>query len=263
MDEAGQKLRQARERLNLKIREVEEASRKIAEKHGRDDYSIVASRLSEIENKGLIPSLHKLYSLCAIYRLDFEEVLGWYGISLSSMLSDGQFAPLTRTHAVRSAPWKFGSVQFPITLDPGFDPTRTTYLTRAISHWGKVPLLLLEAADPSASQRYAFIGTEDWFMYPLLQPGTFVVLDETRRKVAAASWSTELERPIYFLEHRTGYFCCWCVQDRDRITLMPHPASGCAPLVFSMDEVDVVGQVVALAMRFDERRRRWPRSGEE
>jgi hypothetical protein len=124
-----------------------------------------------------------------------------------------------------------------------------------------VPLLLLEAADPATAQRYGFIGTEDWFMYPLLQPGTFVVLDETRRKVAASGWSTELERPIYFLEHRTGYFCCWCVQDRDRITLMPHPASGCPPLMFAMDEVDVVGQVVALAMRFDERRRR-PRSGE-
>jgi transcriptional regulator with XRE-family HTH domain len=263
MDEAGQRLRQARERLNLKIREVEEASRKIAEKHGREDYSVVASRLSEIENRGLIPSLHRLYSLCAIYRLDFEEVLGWYGISLSSMLADGQFVPMTRTHPVRSVPWKDGSVLYPITLEPGFDPGQTSYLTRVISRWGKVPLLLLETADPTADQRYAFIGTEDWFMYPLLQPGTFVVLDETRRKVATAGWNTELERPIYFLEHRTGYFCCWCVQDRDRITLMPHPASGCAPLVFALDEVDIVGQVVALAMRFDERRRRRPRSGED
>jgi transcriptional regulator with XRE-family HTH domain len=93
MDEAGQRLRRARERLNLRTREVEEASRKIAEKHGQDDYSVVASRLSEIENKGLIPSLHKLYSLCAIYRLDFEEVLGWYGISLASMIADSQFVP--------------------------------------------------------------------------------------------------------------------------------------------------------------------------
>jgi transcriptional regulator with XRE-family HTH domain len=226
MDEAGQRLRQARERLNLKIREVEEASRKIAEKHGREDYSVVASRLSEIENRGLIPSLHRLYSLCAIYRLDFEEVLGWYGISLSSMLADGQFVPMTRTHPVRSVPWKDGSVLYPITLEPGFDPGQTSYLTRVISRWGKV-------------------------------------LDETRRKVATAGWNTELERPIYFLEHRTGYFCCWCVQDRDRITLMPHPASGCAPLVFALDEVDIVGQVVALAMRFDERRRRRPRSGED
>ena len=263
MDEAGQKLRQARERLNLKTREVEEASRKIAEKHGRDDYSVVTSRLSDIENRGVIPSLHKLYSLCAIYRLDFEEVLGWYGISLSSILSDGQFVSTTRTHPVRSVPWKDGSVLYPITLEPGFDPSQTNYLTRAISLWGKVPLLLLEAADPAAGQRYAFIGTEDWFMYPLLQPGTFVVLDETKRKVATGGWNTELERPIYFLEHRTGYFCCWCVLDRDRITLMPHPASGCAPLVFAVDEVDVIGQVVALAMRLDERRRRQPRSGEE
>jgi len=255
MDEAGQKLRQARERLNLKIREVEEASKKIAEKHGRDDFTVVASRLSEIENKGLTPSLHKLYSLCAIYRLDFEEVLGWYDISFSSMLADGQFLPMPRTHPVRSVPWKDGTVLCPITLEPGFDPTRTTYLTRAISRWGKVPLLLLDHVDPGASQRYGFIGTEDWFMYPVLQPGTFVVLDEGKRKIASSGWSTEQERPIYFLEHRTGYFCCWCAQERDQITLIPHPASRCTPILFAADEVDVIGQVVALAMHFDERRR--------
>lgn len=263
MDEAGQKLRQARERLNLKTREVEEASRKIAEKHSRDDYAVVASRLSEIENKGLTPSLHKLYSLCAIYRLDFEEVLGWYGISLSSMLADGQFAPMPKTHPVRSVPWKDGTALCPITLEPGFDPTQTTYITRVITRWGRVPLLLLDKADPDASQRYAFIGTEDWFMYPLLQPGTFVVLDEAKRKIAPSAYRPEWERPIYFLEHRTGYYCCWCHQDRDRITLIPHPSSGCTPLVFPVNEVDIIGQVVAVAMRFDERRRRSPHSGEE
>ncbi|HTP88547.1 MAG TPA: helix-turn-helix transcriptional regulator [Bryobacteraceae bacterium] len=259
MDEPGLKLRQARERLNLKIREVEEASRKIAEKHGRDEYAVVASRLSEIENRGLTPSLHKLYSLCSIYRLDFEEVLGWYGISLASMVSDGQFAQVTRTHPVRSVPWKNGTVLFPITLEPGFDPTHTTYLTRSISRWGKVPLLLLDHVDPEANQRYAFIGTEDWFMYPLLQPGTFIVLDETKRRIVNSGWTTELERPIYFIELRSGYYCCWCSQDRDRITLIPHPASGCAPVVFSMAEVDIHGQVVAYATRFDEGHRRRPR----
>jgi hypothetical protein len=206
--------------------------------------------------------MHKLYSLCSIYRLDFEEVLGWYGIPLSSMIADGQFAPLSRTHPVRSVPWKDGTVQCPITLDPGFDPTQTTYLTQVISRWGKVPLLLLDNIDPGASQRYAFIGTEDWFMYPLLQPGTFLLLDETKRKIAPPGWATEWERPIYFVELRSGYYCCWCSQDRDHITLIPHPTSGCAPLVFPVQEVDVLGQVVGVAMRLEDRRRRWPRSGE-
>jgi hypothetical protein len=170
---------------------------------------------------------------------------------------------MTRTHLVSCAPWKDGSVLCPITLEPGFDPIRTTYLTRVISRWGKVPLLLLDTADPTANQRYAFIGTEDFFMHPLLHPGTFVVLDETKRKVVSTGWHTESDRPIYFLEHRRGYYCCWCVQERDRITLMPHPASGCAPLMFAMDEVDIIGQVVALAMRLDDHHRRRPRSGEE
>jgi len=49
------------------------------------------------------------------------------------------------------------------------------------------------------SHRYAYIGTEDWSMYPLIQPGSLVVVDETRRKIANSGWSHESERPIYFL----------------------------------------------------------------
>ena len=74
-DEAGQRLRKARERLGLKFREVEVASQKIAERHLNEEYSIGLSRLSEIENKAAVPSVFRLYSLSTIYRLDFREIL--------------------------------------------------------------------------------------------------------------------------------------------------------------------------------------------
>jgi len=263
MDDAGQKLKQARERLSLKFRDVQDASQKIAEKYGNDDYSISVSRLFDIENKKLIPTIYKLYSICAIYRLDFEEVLSWYGIQLSAMIADGRFVPIPKTHPVRTRPGQLGNVLFPLNLDPGFDPRHTSYLTRLIQRWGKVPLLLLDCIDPSLNHRYAFIGTEDWFMYPLLQPGTFIMLDESRRKIAASGWTTEFERPIYFFEHRSGYFCSWCVREKERFILIPHPASGCTPLTFAMDEVDILGQVIGLATRLDLARRRRSRSAED
>ena len=53
-------------------------------------------------------------------------------------------------------------------------------LRRMIQAWGAVPFTFL---NNLASQKYtyAFIGTEDFTMYPLLQPGTF----EVRRPQAA------------------------------------------------------------------------------
>lgn len=65
MEEAGQRLKRRREELDLRFRDVEEASQAIAEKRKNDEYIIGLSRLSEIENKGTIPSIFRLYSpLC-------------------------------------------------------------------------------------------------------------------------------------------------------------------------------------------------------
>src|SRR5579862_5230507 len=85
MEEAALKLKRVRERLNLKYRHVEEATARIANAHQNDEFLVSLSRLSDIENKGTMPTMYRLYSLCAVYRLDFEEVLSWYGISLSEL----------------------------------------------------------------------------------------------------------------------------------------------------------------------------------
>ena len=137
---------------------------------------------------------------------------------------------------------------------------RTTYLTRMIQRWGKLPLFFLEKLRLK-EHHYAFIGTDDFFMYPLLQPGTFVMIDETQRRVANTGWTSEFERPIYFLEHRQGYACGWCSLVGDHLILEPHPASGCTPKVYVYpQEIDVIGQVAGVAMRFDQGRRRRQRS---
>jgi len=77
MEEAGQKLRRVRERLRLTYRDVEDASKIIAHRHDNDEFNVVVSRLFVIENTGTLPTIYRLYSLCAIYRLDVYEVLDW------------------------------------------------------------------------------------------------------------------------------------------------------------------------------------------
>ncbi len=90
MISAGLNLRVLREKLGLTMRDVETASERLARKHSNnEEYFIPISRLSDIETKGLIPSMYRLYSLCVIYRRDFRELLGWYGISLDNAGAHG------------------------------------------------------------------------------------------------------------------------------------------------------------------------------
>jgi len=260
MEEAGQKLRQARDRLNLTIRDVEEASRKIASRHRNEEYIIGLSRLSEIENKGTVPTIYRLYALCAIYRLDPLEVLEWFGIQVADLPADAMAIEVDRTHVLGFRPSERGEVQLPLALDPGLDTRRTTYLSRMIQRWGRVPLSLLGSLDLK-NHRYGFIGTDDWVMYPLIQPGSLVLLDETRRRIANGGWASEFERPIYFFEHRKGYACGWCTLNGEQLVLQPHPASLCFPEVYTYPtDIDVVGQVVGVAMRLDPGKRRRARS---
>lgn len=94
-------------------------------------------------------------------------------------------------------------------------------------------------------------------MYPLLQPGSFLTIDETRRRISTSGWLNEFERPIYFFEHRQGYACGWCHLKGAQLILQPHPASMCSPEVYSYpQDIDIIGQVTGIAMRLDQGRRR-------
>lgn len=256
MEDAGQKLRRRREQLDLRYRDVEVASLQIAERRKSDEYVIGLSRLSEIENKGTIPSIYRIYSLSAIYRLDFQEVLEWYGIDPTLLPSDASVIDIARTHSVDFGTDVHGTVPFPLALDPGIDPRRTTFLSRMIQRWGRLPLLLLNGTDPRL-YRYAYVGSDDWSMYPLLHPGSLLLIDESRRKVQSSGWTSEQDRPIYFLEHRDGHMVGWCTQQDRLLILQPHPSSELPARAFVYpDEIEVVGQVGGVAMRLEPRRKR-------
>ncbi len=259
MEEAGQKLKRVRERLRLKFRDVEEASARIAARHGNDEFIVALSRLADIENKGTMPSVYRLYSLCAIYRLEMADVLAWYRVPLSTLPADADVVDLARTHLVGFRPEE-GEIQVPLALDPGLDLSRTVFLSRLIQRWGKLPLMLLNNMD-LRNYRYGLIGTEDWSMYPLIRPGSLVVIDDSHRRIATSGWSGEHDRPIYFLEHRDGYLCSWCTLHDDQLIVMPHPASLREPETYIYPlEIEVIGQVTQVAMTLDHTNPRASRS---
>jgi transcriptional regulator with XRE-family HTH domain len=259
MEEAGQKLKRLRERLGLTYRDVELASIRIAEARQNDEFTVALSRLSDIENKGTLPSIYRLYSLSAIYRMDMDQLLAYYGINLAQLPADARLVKLPRTHLVGLTPREDTEVQVPMTLDPGIDLSKTEFLSRMIQRWGKLPLALLHGID-LRDCRYGLIGTEDSFMYPLIPPGSLVVIDDSRRRIADSGWNSEFERPIYFFEHRNGYACAWCTLRGERLILQPHPASNCESQFYTYPtDIEVIGQITGIAMTFDPAKRRKPR----
>ena len=247
----GQKLRALRESLGYRLKDVELASNQIARRFENEEYAIPISRLSDIETKGIIPSIHRLYSFAAIYRRDYRELLSFYGLELDGISADVRFGNPQKSH-VSEALSNLTQVRMPTRLDPGFSLKKTTDLKRIIEEWGAVPMAYL-ALFADDQYTYGHIGSEDFTMHPILPPGSFVQVDESRNKVEEGVWRSEFDRPIYFVEMRDGYTCCWCSIKRDSIVLQPHPLSPVAVRVLRHpQEAEVRGQVVGVAMRLGE-----------
>ncbi len=249
--EAGANLRSLRERLGFTMREVESASIRIAERHGSDEFSVSPSRLSDIETKGSVPSIFRLYALAVIYRCDVREILSWYGIDLTVSAADLNLSLPPRSHLTETLQGAF-AVKIPTRLDPAFDPRRTSNLSRMVEQWGLVPLAHLSNFSDE-KYIYGYVGGEDFTMYPLLPPGTFLQVDESKSQVVQGIWRSEYERPIYFVETREGYVCCWCNLKGDQIVLQPHPLSPVTVRVMRHpQEAEVIGQVVGIALKLGE-----------
>jgi transcriptional regulator with XRE-family HTH domain len=251
MSQTGVNLRALREQLGLTMRDVETASARIAQKHGNDEFLVVPSRLSDFETKGTVPSIYRLYSLAVIYRRDLRELLCWYGIDLDWIATDLELVFPPRSH-VSEALANLSSVNMPIRLDPSFDPRRTVNFGRMVEKWGLVPMSYL--SQLAAFQfTYGYIGSEDWTMHPIVPPGSFVQVDESKNKVVEGGWRSEYERPIYFVETRDGHTCCWCALSGDSIILQPHPLSPTPARVLPYpQEAEVIGQVVGVAIKLGE-----------
>src|SRR6267154_4198781 len=128
----GTRLRNARERLGLTYRDVERASYELACQRGPPDFVVHLSRLADIENKEVTPSLYKLYTLSVIYHLYPKEVCQWYEVPFEGHFFDGLRLSAPNTH-IAAGP---ASLRLPIRFDPAFDPNRTEFLTRMVERWG-------------------------------------------------------------------------------------------------------------------------------
>jgi hypothetical protein len=121
--------------------------------------------------------------------------------------------PLQNTHLVQfELPDPKKAITFPIRFDRSFSLEKSALVSRMVEIWGEVPISIIQMFDVRRSQ-YGFIGTNDYTMYPLIRPGSFVQIQSDLNRVQQGAWRTEFDRPIYFIELRDGYACSWCVSN--------------------------------------------------
>src|SRR5262249_24423820 len=162
--------------------------------YGNSEFAIPISRLSDIESKGILPSIYRLYSLSIIYRKDLAELHALYGIDVNQSAADMQLAEVPKTHKIENL-FRVSTVNVPLHMEANFDLKKTANLGRMIRKWGVLPLSFLEQFAEKHFT-YAYIGSEDFTMFPILLPGSLVQVDERECKVQTQQWRTEYERPI-------------------------------------------------------------------
>ena len=247
----GERLRNIRTRLGLTTRDVEAFSRRISNAEENEDYCISSAWLTQVENTGSVPGVHKLFSLSVIYRQSFGGLLRLFGVDLTKIEDHQPLMPLPNTYrSTFRAAGDNHAVSFPVHFDLGASLNGTNLLSRMIRLWGEIPIALISSLDLEHST-YGFIGFKDFMMYPFLRPGTFVQIDGRSTKVQKGVWRTQFDRPIYFVELRDDeYACSWCELDGRELRLIPHPCSPCATRFLPFpDEAEIVGRVTGIAMQ--------------
>lgn len=246
----GKYLKEVRERLQLGLREVQDASAAIATEERNENFYVSAARLTQIENEQSHPSIFKLFSLCAVYGLDLYDVLRKYGVQPDrTQAYRTRFLPGTTREISTDLHDIESKVMVPVRLDPSFRWETTQLVNRVVAMWGEIPAAFLQNYNPRR-HTYGYVGLTDRTMFPVLRPGAIVMIDPQRRTVLRSGWKNEYDRPIYFVELRDGYRCAWCQVEANRLILIPHPNSNAPIETFSLaSEAEVVGQIVGVAMR--------------
>jgi transcriptional regulator with XRE-family HTH domain len=249
---AGEQLKALRHRLGMTTRQVEMLSQEVATAKSNPEFHISHAWLTNIENGEFTPSIYKLYTLSAIYRYKFGDLLGFFGLRLDEMTKDILSIRLPTTHLIGKAVDLEGdSLTLPTHFKPEFKLENTSLLSRMIENWGNIPVSMVSHLN-FGKALFGYIGLRDFTLYPLLRPGSFVEIDSRQNKIKPVPWRTEFERPIYFVELRDTYTCSWCELYGDQLTVVPHPQSKQEVRRFKYPaEAEIVGRVTAVAMRLN------------
>ena len=231
---AGQVLKALRNKRNITVREVEQASRRIADAKGDKRFCISNGWLAQLENGTSKPSMCKLFSLSVIYRANFLDLVRLYDVDFDEKEKYEPVANPSRTQLLshqngysHSLPEIVnGNEQLETDLLPG---------EKAVAGNG----------DHAGQVIYGLLGMTDLTMYPMIRPGALLKIDTSQDKLSTVTWRNEYERPIFFIELRNAYACGWCELQSNQLLIIPHPSSPASVRRFTYPrEAEIVGRVV-------------------
>lgn len=232
---AGSKLKNLRNRCNITVRQVEQASGRIADAKGDKRFRISNGWLAQLENGISEPSICKLFTLSVIYHADFRELARLYNVDIEEIE-------------------KYESIALPHATHMYSDNQRISDTSRNVrASTGVIPHLTTANApvtNEPPSIRQGYVGLADYTMYPLIRPGALVEIDISLNRLQSVSWHNEFERPIFFVELREGYACGWCELQGNQLLIIPHHSSPSSVRRFTFPrEAEIVGRVVAYNTR--------------
>jgi transcriptional regulator with XRE-family HTH domain len=206
--EAGSWLRAKRERLHLPVRKVQDLSLAIAKEKGDMDYYVSRSWISDIENGKFKPGVQKLYSLSLIYQCDWNEVVTRFQIPLPGVLRDQEHILLPHTHLIEVPGGTAQTIEIPLDLRDKVRLEHTNLMSRIFERWGEIPIPFLQWMD-LRNGVYAYIGKEDYTLYPVIRPSSIVQSTPgrtgSRRSPGTTNMTAPGSRPMAFLGYPRGH----------------------------------------------------------
>ena len=231
---AGQKLKELRNRRNITGREVEQASRRIADVKGDKRFCISNGWLAQLENGVSEPSICKLFSLSVIYHADFLELLRYYSVDVNDKQ---KYEPVADPFVTQLISHDGDQRR------QGETATSQDQLMTSLAVMNEKPVAGAEECAPHII--YGHLGLADFTMYPMIRPSALLKIDTNQNKLQTNGWHNEYERPIYFIELRQEYACGWCELQANQLLIIPHHSSPASVRRFTYKrEAEVIGRVI-------------------
>lgn len=233
---AGGQLKNLRHKRNITVREVEQASRRIADVKGDKRFFISNGWLAQLENGVSEPSICKIFSLSVIYHASFLDLVRLYNVDVDDK---EKYEPVASPHLTQLISDNNNG--------DGRSVLPAQQATSLVSELGAMSARQLAGGEDSAPGIiYGHLGFADQTMHPMIRPGSLLKIDTNQNKLTSGTWRNEYERPIFFIELRDAYACGWCELQGNQLLIIPHPSSPAGVRRFTFPrEAEIVGRVVA------------------
>ena len=206
---------------HLTFREAQALSNTVAVRLGDDRFRISLGALSNYETIDALPgSVHALYSLAAIYAIDFSSLLLTGGLRVEGN-------------------------------DPRTPASTTTgWMDEVLASVGEIPCFLWPwlaqtLGDGWLDPRAIYLwGSGQQPLDPRLEGALAAVVDRGDRRLSAREGS----RPSLFMLRleNDAHICCSAALDRGRVIVHPAPTLDLGPRWLPREHVEIIGRVTAV-----------------